>query len=170
MTYVELLAANDKNIEIIAAGADREEGMLVAIGELQKQLKSKAELKNLHQANAVMEFVNNQIGAFDSGFVDGHNLNLSQLYRFAQHHVKDNYQVETKLLNELWGETTSDACKSGFIQEKQKPKLGVDCVIWCSGEPKIDRLTDEDHHEPYWAESLYSFGDEDKFLVLDTLS
>jgi hypothetical protein len=50
--------------------------------------------------------------------------------------------------------------------DNQKPDLGVDCVIWCSGEPKVDRLTDEDHHEAYWAESLYAFGDEDKFIVL----
>ncbi len=51
--------------------------------------------------------------------------------------------------------------------KKTKPELGVDCVIWCAGEPKIDRLTDEDHHEAYWAESLYAFGDEDKFLILE---
>ena len=54
--------------------------------------------------------------------------------------------------------------KNQFIE---KPQLGVDCVIWCGGEPKIDRLTDEDHHEPYWEESLYAFGDEDCFIVLE---
>jgi len=54
----------------------------------------------------------------------------------------------------------------GAEREVIKPELGVDCVIWCSGEPKVDRLTDEDHHEAYWAESLYAYGDEDKFLIL----
>lgn len=53
------------------------------------------------------------------------------------------------------------------VSVNKKPELGVNCVIWCNGEPKIDRLTDEDHHEAYWAESLYAFGDEDKFLVLE---
>jgi hypothetical protein len=47
-----------------------------------------------------------------------------------------------------------------------KPGLGVDCVIWCSGEPMVDRLTDENHTEAYWAESLYAFGDEEKYVIL----
>tara|TARA_R100000951_G_scaffold100613_1_gene91471 strand:+ start:267 stop:437 length:171 start_codon:yes stop_codon:yes gene_type:complete len=52
------------------------------------------------------------------------------------------------------------------MSDEQKPERGVDCVIWCSGTPMIDRLTDEDHHEDYWEESLYSYGDEDCFMVL----
>jgi hypothetical protein len=54
----------------------------------------------------------------------------------------------------------------GAEREVTKPGLGVDCVIWCAGDPRLDRLTTENHHEAYWAESLYAFGDEDKFLVL----
>ena len=51
-------------------------------------------------------------------------------------------------------------------ESSNKPELGVYCIIWCSGEPKIDRLTDEDHYEAYWEESLYSYGDEDCFMLL----
>tara|TARA_R110000851_G_scaffold320535_1_gene485473 strand:+ start:312 stop:659 length:348 start_codon:yes stop_codon:yes gene_type:complete len=50
--------------------------------------------------------------------------------------------------------------------EQRTPELGANCVIWRGDKPSIDNLTDEDHHEPYWAESLCSFGDEDKFIVL----
>lgn len=49
---------------------------------------------------------------------------------------------------------------------KEKPELGVDCIIWRGDEPMIDRLTDEDHYEAYWEESLYAFGDEDCFILL----
>jgi len=47
-----------------------------------------------------------------------------------------------------------------------KPELGVDCVIWTQTGPMIDRLTDENHYEPYWEESLYAYGDEECFMVL----
>ena len=47
-----------------------------------------------------------------------------------------------------------------------KPELGVDCIIWTVDGPKIDRLTEEDHFEAYWEESLYAFGDEDCFVLL----
>lgn len=50
--------------------------------------------------------------------------------------------------------------------EKIKPELGMNCVVWYNGEPKIDYLTEKDHHEAYWAESLYAYGDEEKFLIL----
>ena len=49
---------------------------------------------------------------------------------------------------------------------KRKPALGVDCVIWKGDEPSIDRLTEHDYHEAYWAESLYNYGDEDCFMIL----
>lgn len=46
------------------------------------------------------------------------------------------------------------------------PPLGVNCVIWCSGEPRVDRLVDEGHYTAYWEDSMYAYGDEDKFMVL----
>ena len=48
-----------------------------------------------------------------------------------------------------------------------KPELGIDCVIWTALGPMIDRLTDENHHEAYWEESLYSYGDEECFMILN---
>ena len=55
---------------------------------------------NAMKAAAVMEFVNVQIGAFESGFVETNETSLYSLYRFAQHHVKDNYGTETKSMND----------------------------------------------------------------------
>lgn len=53
------------------------------------------------------------------------------------------------------------------IDEHAKmPEIGQKCVIWCLGEPQIDMLTAENHYEPYWENSLFAFGDEDKFIVL----
>ena len=54
----------------------------------------------------------------------------------------------------------------GEEQPIKKPELGVNCVIWCNGTPKIDRLTEENHFEAYWEESTYNYGEEEKFLIL----
>ncbi len=51
-------------------------------------------------------------------------------------------------------------------EHAEKPELGQKCVIWHLGEVMIDQLTTEDHYEAYWEESMLSFGDEDKFIVL----
>lgn len=50
--------------------------------------------------------------------------------------------------------------------ETNTPALGVDCVVWFNGEPRVDKLTDVDHHSPYWEWMGECFGDEDKFMVL----
>ena len=47
-----------------------------------------------------------------------------------------------------------------------KPELGVDCIMWTVSGPMIDRLTDENHYEAYWEESLYAYGDEECFILL----
>ena len=48
-----------------------------------------------------------------------------------------------------------------------KPEKGVNCVIWTVLGPMIDRLTDENHYEDYWEESLYAYGEEECFIVLN---
>lgn len=50
------------------------------------------------QASAVMNFVNTQVCAFELNFAESCEVSLFSLYRFAQHHVKDNYNID------LWGE------------------------------------------------------------------
>jgi len=48
----------------------------------------------------------------------------------------------------------------------EKPGLGVDCIMWTVSGPMIDRLTDDNHYEAYWEESLYTYGDEECFVLL----
>jgi hypothetical protein len=62
---------------------------------------------------------------------------------------------------------TNVSLRDTCVHDKMiKPELGMNCVVWYNGEPKIDYLTEKDHHKAYWAESLYAYGDEDKFLIL----
>ena len=56
---------------------------------------------NQIKADAVMEFVNNSIGAYEAGFIKQNYCTLLQLHRSAQHHVKDNYGVDTQLMKEI---------------------------------------------------------------------
>ncbi|EMY6467009.1 hypothetical protein ABCL20_004485 [Vibrio alginolyticus] len=56
------------------------------------------------KASAVINFVNTHIGAFEAGFIDNNQPTLAQLYRTAQHHVKDNYNYNMQSLSEVWGE------------------------------------------------------------------
>ena len=65
------------------------------------------------KALAVLDFVNHIIGAYEAGFVDTPNLDLSQLYRVAQVHVKDGYGVDFPMLNEVWGEELAEELKGG---------------------------------------------------------
>ncbi len=67
--------------------------------ELLKVNKEDSELK----AKAIMEFVNIQIGAFQANFVETNEVSLYSLYRFAQLHIMDNYNVEVESMTEKWG-------------------------------------------------------------------
>lgn len=68
---------------------------------------------DIEKGNAVKGFVNSMIGAFESGFVDDNKLTLAELYRVAQHHIKDNYGVEIPNMRDVWGEVLYLACKDG---------------------------------------------------------
>jgi hypothetical protein len=64
------------------------------------------------QADAIKEFVYTMIGALEGGFVDSNKPALSQIHRFAQLHVKDNYGVEMPDLSEAWGKDVADLCSA----------------------------------------------------------
>lgn len=59
---------------------------------------------------SVMGFVNSMIGAFESGFVDDNKLTLAELYRVAQHHLRDNYGSEIPNMRDAWGDETYKSC------------------------------------------------------------
>lgn len=54
-----------------------------------------------------MSFVNLIIEAYESGFTPYPHLTLQQLHRITQHHILDNYQIETKGFSEAWGKSFS---------------------------------------------------------------
>tara|TARA_R110000851_G_scaffold286415_1_gene440298 strand:- start:321 stop:560 length:240 start_codon:yes stop_codon:yes gene_type:complete len=62
------------------------------------------------KADAVSEFVNTIIGAFESGFIDSSELTLATLHRVAQNHCKDVYDVELPHITEQWGMDTAKEC------------------------------------------------------------
>lgn len=69
--------------------------------------------ENQIKADAISEFVNTMIGAFESGFIDTPNCNLAQVHRVMQHHVKDNYGIELPHITEQWGDKFAKECGAG---------------------------------------------------------
>ncbi|MGY5383263.1 hypothetical protein [Vibrio metschnikovii] len=67
------------------------------------------------KAEAVMNFANTLIAAFEAGFIDEHKSDLADLYSAARVHVKINYQYEAKSLVEEWGENLAEICKNGDL-------------------------------------------------------
>ncbi len=76
------------------------------------EIESLLRLKRLNQvkAHAIHEFVSTMIGAFESGFVDTNTLNLQQLHRIAQHHIKDNYSIDSENMADEWGQEFAEKC------------------------------------------------------------
>jgi len=62
------------------------------------------------KANAIMEFVNTMIGAYESGFVDRASCSLAEVHQVARNHVKDNYGIEMPSIAETWGGDTAKEC------------------------------------------------------------
>jgi len=65
------------------------------------------------KADAVMEFVNLMIGAFDVNFVLKNNPNLAEIYQVARNHVLDKYKINVPDIVSVWGADTAKNC--GFI-------------------------------------------------------
>jgi len=73
-------------------------------------LKNKDESENQLKADAISEFVNLMIGAFESGFIEKNNPTLAEIHIVAHHHVKDNYGIQLPGLVEVWGKETAQEC------------------------------------------------------------
>lgn len=70
------------------------------------------------KAAAVMEFVDLMIGAFESGFVNENTLNLAQLHRIAENHVKDSFNVTYAGIVERHGRELAVECGAKFAEVK----------------------------------------------------
>ena len=71
---------------------------------------------NKLKSDAVMEFVNSMIGAYESGFIEVHESNLADVYMCAKQHVNMNYKTDVKSLDEEWGKCIADMCMKGDIK------------------------------------------------------
>lgn len=56
------------------------------------------------KTEAIMDFVDSMIGAFDAGYVDRNYCALSEIYMVARHRVKDTYGIEKPTVIERYGE------------------------------------------------------------------
>ena len=80
--------------------------------DIREVIKMVTEVDNekIYKALAVMGFVNAMIGAFEAGFVEKNNPTLSEIYRVAQNHVKDNYNFEFPNIIDQWGSDIAKEC------------------------------------------------------------
>ena len=69
--------------------------------------------ENREKAQAVMNFVDLMIGAFESGFVDKNNPTLSEIHQVARNHVLDIYGEEYPPIDYRWSKEVAEACGLG---------------------------------------------------------
>lgn len=74
------------------------------------------------KADAVMEFANAMIGAYETGFIDNHESNLADVYQCAKAHVKLTYNVSVPTIDEAWGKDVASWCKNGVPAKSETPK------------------------------------------------
>ena len=80
---------------------------------------------NKIKADAVMGFVNNAIGAFESGFIDNNYCTLQQMHRSAQHHVKDSYGIDTQNMKDAWGDELFEECRKDKASDLEQAIKGA---------------------------------------------
>jgi len=69
--------------------------------------------ENKLKAEAVINFVDLMIGAFESGFVDKNNPTLSEIHQVARNHVRDTYGEEYPPIDQRWGKELAKECGLG---------------------------------------------------------
>ncbi|WJT09267.1 hypothetical protein [Vibrio harveyi] len=93
-------------------------------------MKTMSELENNVKASAVMNFVEAIRGAYGAGFVDN-NPTVYDIYRSAQHHVKDNYGIDT----EIWDDDLAKESRSEW-RNGDKAMLGDSEVLVIGYHPE----------------------------------
>lgn len=102
---------------------------------------------NQIKADAIMNFVDVHLGAFESGFVDSSELSLYSLHKSAQSHIVDNYSVSSQSISDKYGREFSEMCKSSkeraiqlegaFDKYSRKYKELISCGASPTGEDAI---------------------------------
>lgn len=70
------------------------------------------------KADAVMNFVETILGAYESGFIDKHTMNLVQLHECARSHIETNYSISMPRIDQKWSEECIDAFRNGIEEDK----------------------------------------------------
>jgi|GEM_PF-2397649 len=107
------------------------DGQMMTIEEIiahlragQNQAETIKRLSNIEEstyklkAEAVKLFVDNLIGAFESGFTDSNCVSLAQLHRAMQTHIEDNYQVKVPHITEAWGNEVASECGFDVVNNR----------------------------------------------------
>ena len=61
------------------------------------------------KAQVVMDFVEMIAAAHESGFVDRNYCSIAEIYRIAQNHCKDRFNVEVPDIVHAWGIETAES-------------------------------------------------------------
>jgi hypothetical protein len=69
--------------------------------------------ENKIKAEAIFNFVDLMIGAFESGFVDKNNPTLSEIHQVARNHVFDTYGKEYPPIDQRWSKELAKECGLG---------------------------------------------------------
>jgi len=62
------------------------------------------------KSEAIMEFVDMMIGAFESGFTDKNNPTLAEIHQVARNYIKDQYKIEVNNIVQDWGADLAEDC------------------------------------------------------------
>lgn len=71
------------------------------------------------KANALIEFSNMMLGAFECGFVEKNYLDLAELHRVIQNYVKDTYNIEVPNISNEWGDEFYQSCINHDLRQKK---------------------------------------------------
>jgi hypothetical protein len=93
-----------------------------------------SEVERNVRASAVMEFANVVAGAYVAGFIDNHPT-VYDIYRSAQNHVKDHYQVDT----DVWNDEHAKESRSDTYEKLQEENQRLTAIA-TKHETRSDEL------------------------------
>lgn len=74
------------------------------------------------QAQILSSFVNQMIGAYESGFVEESKLTLYEVYRVMQNHCVDELNVKVPNIETVWGKDSAIDCGAKHLEKDGSEK------------------------------------------------
>lgn len=112
------------------------------------------------KAEAVKDFVNMIVGAYESGFTDTPIASIAQIHRAAQIYCSDNYGAEIQSISDTWGEAVAEACADNAATRITLQPVeciydielvGQDILVWDGCQFHIDHVELSDACVPFMA-------------------